>query len=293
MTFDKCAILGWPLKTGEAKPFTSSSFEYETEFVGRIKITIPAYNELLTGDYERYLIAGICKHRTLEQKDPVLIDSEFIRTGYKKLNPPLHFEEKVYQFLKYLYSSGGRENYEFEINSTKHFPLAYADQEEFIRIVDYLEDNYFISCGNKHRTNSGNFYTGVKLTGVGRAEAEKTLPKLPLYGLISQEITTGDFEIDEKINHARQLFFEEPITMDKMRSACEALSYVLEPLRKDLETFFKSKDVSDFFQIVNNFDIRHNKDHTKDLVHHEQLEWVFYSLLNTINTYTKMKGREV
>ena len=81
--------------------------------------------------------------------------------------------------------------------------------------------------------------------------------------------------------------------MDKMRSACEVLSYILEPLRKDLEKYFKQKDISDFFQLVNNFDIRHNKESTKDIIHEEQLEWVYYSLLNTINTYTKLQKRLV
>ena len=74
-----------------------------------------------------------------------------------------------------------------------------------------------------------------------------------------------------------------------MRSACETLSYILEPLREDLKNYFSQKDVSDFFQIVNTFDIRHNKYMTKNIVHIEQLEWVFYTLLNSINTFVKLK----
>ena len=294
MTFDRCAISGYSLKDGELKPFTSMAVEYETDIVGKVKIAMSAYSELLNGDFERYLIGGICKHRTLENKEPVLIDSNFIRGGYKTLNPPIDFEEKAYHFLKYIYSNGGRENHDFAFNSTIHFPLAYADPQEFVRIIEYLEDEYFITIRKKHRLGgqpTSYAYMGVKLTRQGKDEAEKALPKLPLFGLVSQEISTGNLEIDEKINHARKLFFDAPITIDKMRSACETLSYILEPLRKDLEEFFKGKDVSDFFQIVNNFDIRHNKEHTKDLVHPEQLEWVFYSLVNTINTFTKLKQR--
>ena len=294
MIFDRCAITGYPLTEGQLKPVTGFAIEYETEFVGKVKIGIPTYSELLNGDFERYLIAGICKHRTLDNKEPVLIDSSFIREGYKTLNPPIDFEEKAYQFLKYIYSYGGRENREFEFNSTRDYPLAYSNQEEFDRIMDHLESEYFITVRKKHRLggqNSRYLYIGVKLTSQGKTEAEKAIPKMPLFGLISQEISTGNIEIDERINHARKLFFDEPVTIDNMRSACETLSYVLEPLRKDLEEFFKTKDVSDFFQIVNSFDIRHNKEHTKDLVHPEQLEWVFYSLLNTINTFVKLKQR--
>ncbi|HEX4850263.1 MAG TPA: hypothetical protein VFV08_05615, partial [Puia sp.] len=50
-------------------------------------------------------------------------------------------------------------------------------------------------------------------------------------------------------------------------------------------------DTEDLFNIVNNFTIRHGKISTKRIVHEEQLEWVFYSLLNTLNTYIKMKKK--
>ena len=73
MTFDKCAIIGYDLKEGELNPLTSTTLEYETEFVGKVKITIPAYTELLQGNFDRYLIAGICKNRTVENKEPILL----------------------------------------------------------------------------------------------------------------------------------------------------------------------------------------------------------------------------
>lgn len=127
------------------------------------------------------------------------------------------------------------------------------------------------------------------MTGIGKDKAKKQLPKMPMFGLVSQEITSGDTAIDLKINEVRQRFFSEPQSMENMRSACETLSYVLEPLRKDISTVLPSRDVSDFFLIVNTFDIRHNKDTTKNLIYPEQLEWVFYTLLNSINTYIKLK----
>jgi hypothetical protein len=292
MTFDRCAIIGYELKEGELKSVLGTTIEYETEYVGKVKITIPAYQELLTGNFERYIIAGICKDRTLRKEEPVLIDSNFIREGYKSLNPPTDFEEKCNHFLRYLYKNGGRENNEFEFNSMKHSPLAFANPGEFTRIIDQLKTEFSITIRKIHpmgRDKSHQIYMGVKLTSSGKEEAKRGLPQMPLFGLISQVIATGDNEVDEKINHARELFFDNPQTIDKMRSACESLSFVLEPLREDLKTYFSQKDVSDFFQIVNTFDIRHNKETTKNIVHEEQLEWVFYSLLNTINTYVKLK----
>lgn len=292
MTFDRCALTGYPLKDGELKPILGMIIEYETIYVGKVKMTIPAYQELITGDYERYLIAGICKDRTLKNEEPVLIDSDFIREGYKKLNPPTEFDEKCNHFLKYLFQNGGNENKDFELNPNKHFSLAFSFPEEFARIVDQLKTDFNITIrtiNQKGRGKENQLYMGVKITNKGKEEAKKTLPKMPMFGLVSQEITTGDIETDQKINHARKLFFDDIQTLDNMRSACETLSYVLEPLREELKSYFSQKDVSDFFQIVNTFDIRHNKETTKNIIHEEQLEWLFYTLLNTINTYVKLK----
>ena len=113
---------------------------------------------------------------------------------------------------------------------------------------------------------------------------------MPLFSLVDQKITTGDSSVDVKIEHARALFFNELPTPDKMRSACEALIFILEPLRDELKGLFND-DTEAFFNIVNNFTIRHNKVKTKSINTPEQLEWIFYSLLNTINTYVKMKRR--
>ncbi|REC61780.1 hypothetical protein DRF65_13660 [Chryseobacterium pennae] len=275
-------------------PITGTFVEYENDVVGRVKISLSVYEELLNGEFENYLIAGICKERTLKGEDPILITSDFIRGGYKLLNPPTEFEEKCNHFLKYMYLDGGKENREFEFYSTKHFALAYADPEELHRIIDQLVQDRSIEVRKIHNLSQRRYlYQGVKVSNSGKELAKKELPKMPMFGLVSQEITTGDTEVDKKINHARKLFFDEPQTMDGMRSACETLSYVLEPLRGDLSSVFTSGDVSDFFKLVNTFDIRHNKESTKDLKHPEQLEWVFYTLLNSINTYTKLKNKGI
>jgi hypothetical protein len=295
ITIDKCALIGYNLKEGELKPTQGMTIEYETEYVGKVKITLAAYKELLEGQFERYIIAGICKHRTVNGLDPVLIDSHFIREGFKTLNPPMEFDEKCFELIKILYQLYGKENREFQINTEQQFPLSYSSPEEFTRIVDQLSTNHNITFSNKHRTarfEGSYLFMSVKMTNSGKREAKKALPKFPLFGLVNQNITTGNTDTDEKINHARELFFSEPHSMDKMRSACETLSYILEPFRSDLNNYFASKDVSDFFLIVNKFDIRHNKETTMNISEPDQLEWIFYSLLNTINTYSKLKQKE-
>lgn len=294
MNIDRCAFTGYGLKYGDLKAVDGQTIVYETPQVGLVKITLIAYQQLLSGNYQqRYLIAGLCKHRTIRGEDALLIDTEFITSGYKKLNPPTEFEEKCKAFLRYLYQNGGKENKSFDLKSTLDSALAYADKEEFARIVDALESDHFITYTKKHPLPATTLYMGVKLTSRGKEEAKKGLPQMPLFGLVSQQISTGDIAVDTKINHAKELFFSEPQTLDKMRSACETLSYIVEPIREELKKYFTVKDVAAFFQIVNEFDIRHNKDTTKNIIHEEQLEWVFYSLLNTINTYTKLKEKHL
>jgi hypothetical protein len=295
MTVEKCALIGYNLKENELKPINSTTIEYETEYVGKVKITLLAYEYLLNNkcDPERYIIAGICKNRTLNNEEPILIDSEFINVNYKNENPPSSFDQKCNHLLNYIYENGGKENIEIELNSTKHFPLSFSNSEEFTRVVGQLENDHYIDIRNTHnfaRGGTSKLFMGIKITSLGKTKALKALPKMPMYGLVIQEITTGNKEVDVKINHARKMFFDNPTSIDKMRSACETLSFVLEPIREELKNYFKEKDVSDFFQIVNSFDIRHNKESTKTILHEEQLEWVFYSLLNTINTYTKLKN---
>jgi hypothetical protein len=291
-SIDKCALTGFSFKKNEIKPIAGPVIEYENEYAGKVKITLSAYQEIQQYGNVRYIIAGICKNRTLQKQEPILIDTEFIKKGYLSLKPPLEFSEKCYSFLKTIYHMGGKENVKFRMTSFEDFALAYSTPEEFIRIIDQLETDYFISIDNKSKTlEKHEFYFGLKLTNYGKEEVEKVLPKMPMYGLVNQIISTGNIEIDDQINHARELFFADIPTLEKMRSACETLSYVLESLKDDLAKYFTQKDVKLFFQLVNTFDIRHNKNSTINLVEEEQLEWIFYTLLNTITMYNKLKQK--
>ena|ERR1700744_422951 len=203
-----------------------------------------------------------------------------------------HFTEKATYMLSYIYENGGSEFKPLEFNSILSRSICGCDHSnEFERVMISLLKQEWVSFVDDHDNNGGVDYKRVLLTRDGNNEATKLLPKIPMIGLVNQEVITGDITVDEKINHARKLFFKDGATLDDMRSACETLSFVLEPLRDDLKLAITTADVEAFFQIVNKFDIRHNKPHTINLVHPEQFEWVFYSLLNTINTYTKLKAR--
>ena len=292
LMLSKCPLTGIKIEPDSLFRENGDFIIYETPATGKVHITMRAAAAIASLENERYIIAGICRHKHETKEAPVLIDVSFILADYKELEAPEGFDKKVYALLQYIYKNGGQENKAFDFLSSRDFPLAYASPEEFTRVIDRLSQEGYINIRNTDRLAGGIIsHRGITLTSTGRKEAEKSLPKMPMADLVNQEITTGDQSLDDKINHAKKLFFERPESVDKMRSACESLSYVLEPLRKELPKYFHKQDVSDFFNIVNNFDIRHNKDHTKKLIHPEQLEWVFYSLLNTISTYVKLKKR--
>jgi hypothetical protein len=271
--------------------------------------TIIAYNHLLTGNvkialslvmvhqnsrkYSHPILAGICRNAFENGEEPPILSGEFILHELKNLDYPKTFREKLKHLLKYMYAHGGDDFKAFRFNSYWDRTICYCeDHFEMNKVLEHLRNKGLIEIGDSAgMAQDVTEFIDVVMTDEGIAEVEKELPKIPMLGLVSQDITTGDTETDEKINHAKKLFFSEPSTMDNMRSACEALSYVLEPLRADLNVAITIADVNTFFRLVNDFDVRHNKPHTINLVHPEQLEWVFYSLLNTINTYTKLKKR--
>lgn len=298
MTMDKlrhCILTGFQFeKPISIEPTLGPFISYDFVAVGKVNIALPTLIDLMNKrEYKHPILAGICRNAFENKQEPPMITTEFILNDIKNIKYPKSFKEKYRHLLKYMYDRGGNDFKTFLLSSTRDYPICFSDdREEFQRIMEYLEKNYLIEWKNDQTYAGGvKTYWDVQLTDDGIEEVEKELPKIPMIGLVSQNIATGDSETDDKINHAKDLFFQEPQTTDRMRSACEALSYVLEPLRNDLKKYFIVKDTEDFFQLVNSFDIRHNKPHTKDIEHLEQLEWIFYSLLNTINAYTKLKKR--
>lgn len=266
--------------------------EYEYSPVGKVKIAHPTLlNFVNNKQYNNPILAGICRNALEQNIEPPTITQSFIENELKNIQYPKSFKEKCLHFLKHMYNNGGNDFKSFDYFNMRDYPICYAESlEEFSKILTYLSDNFLIKWTNEQgMARSMKRYYDVQLTDYGIEKVEEDLPNIPLIGLVDQDITTGNLEIDQKINHAKNLFFQEPQTMDRMRSSCETLSFVLEPLRQEIKKYISSKDTEDFFNIVNNFDIRHNKEKTKDIEHPEQLEWIFYSLLNSINTYTKLK----
>lgn len=290
-----CLLTGFHFdKSVTYPPTTETVFEYQFSPVGKVKIALPTLIQWMNDrNFNNPIIAGICRNAFENDMEPPLIDHNFLTDGIRNIQFPKSFKEKCHHLLKFMYDKGGNDFKDFNFNSNRDYPLCFADdQAQFRKIMGYLEENYLLKWKNALELAGGmETYRQVQLTDNGIDEVEKDMPKIPLIGLVNQEISTGDIEIDKQLNHAKRLFFQEPQTKDRMRSACEVLSYILEPLHDEVKQYFTSKDINDFFQIVNSFDIRHNKNHTKDLEHPEQYEWIFYSFLNTINTYTKIRSK--
>lgn len=267
---------------------------YSNNVIGKIKIPGTLLTILQNGKYEsiKSIITGLSREHFEKYHTPFEISSGLLEGGYKDFNYPNTFDKKAYYLLKVLYENGGAEYKTFSIYPSRDYPLAYAnDSDEFSRILEKLDEDFYIKLINPAKAEDYELIqTDLKLTKEGINEIrKKDLPQIPMIGLIDQKVFTGDIKIDERILHAKKLFFKSNSTMDEKRSACETLSFVLERIREEMKEYLVGKDVEDFFRIVNEFDIRHNKNNTKTLKYEEQLEWVFYSLLNSIGCYFNLK----
>ncbi len=105
------------------------------------------------------------------------------------------------------------------------------------------------------------------------------------YKRFTEPFSTGNLQIDEHIQHALKLFNAGYSAFQEKRSACETLGFILEPLRKDLESLFSKKEISTLFSLLNNYKIRHNKPDTKEIEEEEQFDLIFKLLFNTIKAY--------
>jgi hypothetical protein len=263
--------------------------KYVSLIAGNVNISLPLAIEYVNNsNYNHSVLAGICKNATLRNEEPPFISTTFINHKLPYYDYPKSFHEKAQHLLKLLYDLGAKEYKSRSLYPFHDCPMCFCETpEEFERVVTLLGKENHLEWGNHSNVNG--MYSKALLTKDGIKDVEKGLPKIPMIGLVIQEIATGNMAIDEKINHAKKLFFDEPQTKEHMRSACVALAAVLEPIRNDLTSVIARPDVEAFFQFVNTFDIRHNNSKIITLEHPEQLEWIFYSLLNTINVYYKLR----
>jgi hypothetical protein len=238
------------------------------------------------------VIAGLCRCAFELKEEPPIIDSELINSLDTLKSIPRNFKEKYDHFFSIIYKTGGNEYKARMIDVKDDYPLAFANNiSELQRIIDFGISSGELECLEKiDSVDVGTLiYVDLKFTPKGLKKADKLINNY--FSIIQPKIDSGNTEIDRKINHAVSLFYQDNATIEDKRSASEELSFILEPFRKDMDKYFMDKDVNLFFQLVNEFDIRHNKEKTKRLIYEEQIEWIFQCLLNSLITYIKLKKR--
>jgi hypothetical protein len=267
-------------------------FIYYFKPVGNVKITEPAVIVLENNKINLNPIAGICRCAYELKEEPPLINADLLNSIDEIKNIPRSTKEKYDHFLTMLFKTGGSDLKPRKISVYDDYPLAYAnDISEFQNIIDFAIDSKELECIDRVVTEEDGpiFYVDLKFTPKGLKKINKLLNNY--FSLIQPIIDSGNIETDRKINHAVSMFYQDNSTVEDKRSACEELSFLLEPFRKDLDKYFLDKDVNLFFQLVNEFDIRHNKEKTKKLIYEEQIEWIFQCLLNTLITFIKLRKR--
>lgn len=266
--------------------------KYYMKPVGWVYISSYAIEMIKSNNFDLSAIAGLCRCAYELKEEPPVIDTELIVSIKTLKNIPRTFKEKFDHFLSILYKTGGNEYRARTIEVEEDYPLAYAiDISELQRIIDLAISNGDLECSNTFDCEEAGtlIYLNLRFTPKGLAKVDKLINNY--FSIIQPKIDSGDTSIDRKINHAVSLFYQDNATIEDKRSAAEELSFILEPFRKDMGKYFLDKDVNLFFQLVNEFDIRHNKVLTKKLIHEEQFEWLFHCLLNTLLTYIKLKKR--
>ena len=267
-------------------------YKYYFKPVGMVHISRAAEIVISNNKIDLSIIAGLCRFAYELNETPPLIDSTLINSLEKLKNIPRNFKEKYDHFLSILYKTGGNEYKARTIEVEDDYPLAFASSiSELQRIIDFAITSGELECLQKFDSEEVGtlIYLDLRFTPKGLKKIDKLVNNY--FSIVQPRIDSGNIEIDRKINHAVSLFYQENATIEDKRSASEELSFILEPFRKDMEKYFVDKDVNLFFQLVNEFDIRHNKAKTKKLIYEEQIEWVFQCLLNTLITYIKLKKR--
>jgi len=200
-----CPLTGQTVQFAMDDP-SKMIYHYETPKTGKVVCTDVALTAIeALSDEEKNLLTGICRNRTINNEKPIIISANTL-TNLAALNPVMGFEPRARHLISIIYGRGGNEYQDFQFVSTRDSALTYSSMEEFERIMRFLKTKGWIDIRTTTPTTNGCFYQGDTMSEASIAEIEKGLPKMPMYGLVSQEITSGDADMDKQIEQARKLF---------------------------------------------------------------------------------------
>jgi len=156
-------------------------------------------------------------------------------------------------------------------------------------------DNYDRPKGrSRYRDEINRILVDYK-SGYELAETGEILEKSPsgLETIFEETVMTGDSKnIDGRIHTAIIKYRRHDSTADEKKDAVRTLADVLEYLKKE-GTRLPTKNDSDLFNIINNFDIRHHNREQKGEYNKEiWYDWMFYTLLSSINVLLKLRKKK-
>ncbi|MDF9556307.1 hypothetical protein P5757_09540 [Bacillus tropicus] len=105
--------------------------------------------------------------------------------------------------------------------------------------------------------------------------------------------TYEDSSTYSEVQKVKQKFLKYDSTLDDKKDALIRLGSILEPLRAEMTTKISKEDTSAIFNILNNFQLRHNNanqktDYDKDIYY----PWMFYQILAALDAFLKIKEQE-
>lgn len=135
-----------------------------------------------------------------------------------------------------------------------------------------------------------NYDTGYELTEEGYI---RELIDNGLEELVDAKQEFNNDDVSEKaVQVAKKKFFHHKADESDKRSAILDVGGVLEKLQKTKKLNLNNKDESELFNVLNNFNLRHNRpdqkpDYNKDIFY----PWVFYNLLSALDASLKLQKK--
>ncbi len=116
-------------------------------------------------------------------------------------------------------------------------------------------------------------------------------PRQDLQVRVRDNVSDGN---ENRVDHAIALIRKREATVEDKRSACAALSNVLEDRRRTvLEDQLVKDDEGPLFHIANKFAIRHHRDDQMYGYDEAFLDWIFWWYLATVELSNRLIAREV
>lgn len=185
-------------------------------------------------------------------------------------------EIELFTVIEILYDKIAVYNYQKDVLETENVKKEFAGQIN--NILQFYDGGYFL----EH--NSGAITKGVD-------DSLKMMLTEDLKDTLSEDVMT-------KMRSAIKLYYRFDSNLEEKKKAINILADILEAFRSDLkdilnEKFEVNKNDHDklIFDIVNNFNIRHNKSNQKTNYEHEiWYDWMMQYYSSVIITYFKLKS---